>query len=108
MKWDLYSGENISVNHRLRLPTSKAPSNKKGKKKASPPDLDNVEGHVDEIWALAASTDGKYLASGGKDRRVGIWEVETMKWIKGFRGHRDSISVSGQSIVQPKRAEQLL
>ena len=63
----------------------------KGKSRAPPGD---IAGHTDEVWALALSPDGKYLASGGKDRRVGVWDVEKEEWVKGFGGHRDCISVS--------------
>lgn len=50
------------------------------------------------MLALALSGDGKYLASGGKDRKVGVWDVEKEEWVKGFGGHKDSISVSDQTI----------
>lgn len=56
--------------------------------------MEELRGHTDEIWALALSPDGKLLASGGKDRRIGVWNTETNEWVKGFGGHRDSISVS--------------
>lgn len=45
------------------------------------------------MLALAISGDGRYLASGGKDRRVGVWDVQKAEWVKGFGGHRDTISV---------------
>jgi len=60
---------------------------------------EEIEGHSDELWALSISSDGKYLATGGKDRRVGIWDVEHGAWLKGFRGHKDSISVFSLSWV---------
>jgi ribosomal RNA-processing protein 9 len=53
-------------------------------------------GHTDEVLALALSGDGKYLASAGKDRRLGVWDVEKDVWIKGFVGqmaHKDLVSV---------------
>lgn len=65
----------------------------KGKGKAS---ATEVKGHVDEVLALAVSGDGRYLASGGKDKRLSIWDVETNEFVKGFFGplcHKDSISV---------------
>ena len=65
----------------------------KGKAKALP-NTSELHGHSDEIWALALSPDGKLLASAGKDRRIGVWDVEKDEWVKGFTGHRDSISVS--------------
>ena len=55
-----------------------------------------LEGHTDEILALALSSDGKILASAGRDKRLGVWDVsgDTPKWIRSFGGHRDIISVS--------------
>ena len=84
IKWDLSSGKKLATYHKLR-PEKKAKG--KGKERAEAP------GHTDEVLALALSGDGKYLASGGKDRRVGIWDVETDKWVKGFGGHKDTVSV---------------
>ena len=65
----------------------------KGKAKALS-NASELQGHSDEIWALALSPDGKLLASAGKDRRIGVWDVEKDEWVKGFTGHRDSVSVS--------------
>ena len=67
----------------------------KGKAKAVP-NTSELQGHSDEIWALALSPDGKLLASAGKDRRIGVWDVEKDEWVKGFTGHRDSVSVSSR------------
>jgi ribosomal RNA-processing protein 9 len=79
-----------------KVRTSTATKDRKGKKRAD----GNVEGHTDEVWALALSSDGRTLASGGKDRRVGVWDVEsssgkegeTGKWRAGYGGHRDGIT----------------
>ena len=82
IRWDLRTGKKLSIASKQR--------SAKGKQKANP------DGHTDEIWTLALSSDGKYLASGGKDRVIGVWDVEnaeTISWVKGFTGHRDSISV---------------
>ena len=83
IKWDLRTGKKLFTVYKKR--------SVKGKQKADP------DGHTDEIWTLALSSDGKYLASGGKDRVIGVWDVEGangISWVKGFTGHRDSISVS--------------
>lgn len=52
------------------------------------------QGHSDEIWAMAASSDGKYIVSGGKDRRICIWSLESGQatFIKALGGHKDSIT----------------
>ncbi|THH29233.1 hypothetical protein EUX98_g4954 [Antrodiella citrinella] len=86
-KWDLQTAKKAHVFYKVR--PSKDSGKGKGKAKAEPVDLG---GHHDEIWALALSPDGRLLASGGKDKTVGVWDVEQNKWIKGFSGHRDSVS----------------
>lgn len=71
----------------------------KGKGKAR--DFDNdVNGHTDEILALAISGDGRFLVSGGRDKRIGVWtiansgqEEQPLTWLKGLTGHKDTISV---------------
>ncbi|KAI8972418.1 WD40 repeat-like protein [Trametes punicea] len=82
IKWDMHTGRQVHMFHKCRAD--------KGKGKFR--EFGDFKGHTDEIWALAISPDGKYLASGGKDRRVGVWDVENNEWVKGFGGHRDSIS----------------
>jgi len=87
IKWDLRTGKKLSTAYKQRT--------MKGKQRTNP------DGHTDEIWTLALSSDGKYLASGGKDRVIGVWDVENtdgISWVKGFTGHRDSISVSATPI----------
>ena len=61
----------------------------KGKGKAE----EDVDGHTDEVWVLALSPDGRLLESGGKDRKVGVWDVEKDVWVKGFKNHRQGVSV---------------
>jgi ribosomal RNA-processing protein 9 len=90
IKWDLVTGKKLAVFYKLRLEKK---GKGKGKQKAWSGD---VSGHTDEVLALALSGDGKHLASGGKDRKVGIWDVEKEEWVKGFGGHKDTISVSDE------------
>lgn len=58
-------------------------------------------GHTDEIWTLTPSQDGKFLATGGKDKRICIWATRSIEkssqneftsFVKSLRGHRDSIT----------------
>lgn len=49
-------------------------------------------GHYDVVLALALSDDGKFLASGGGDRKIKIWNPETCEFIYSFDGHKDAVS----------------
>lgn len=50
------------------------------------------DGHVDTILAVAASQDGKFVVTGGKDRRIVVWEAETLKPLRVFTHHRDAVT----------------
>lgn len=50
------------------------------------------QGHVDSILCVAASQDGKFVATGGKDRRIVVWDAATLKCLKVFSQHRDSVT----------------
>lgn len=45
---------------------------------------------------LAASEDGKWLISGGRDKVVGVWNVSERepRWVAGLKGHKDAVTVS--------------
>ncbi|EJD52023.1 WD40 repeat-like protein [Auricularia subglabra TFB-10046 SS5] len=85
VKWDLLTGKELARFPKLRVNSSK---DRKGKGRADT----TMEGHTDEVLALALSSDGKYLASGGKDRVLCIWDAVKGEWLRSFGGHRDSIS----------------
>ncbi|KAF3525057.1 hypothetical protein F2Q69_00050758, partial [Brassica cretica] len=48
--------------------------------------------HSRATLALAASSDGRYLATGGVDRHVHIWDVWTREQVQAFPGHRNTVS----------------
>lgn len=85
VRWDLKTGRRAATIVKLH-----PPQNLKGKGKEIA-----VEGHTDEVWALALSSDAKYLVSGGKDKKVVVWDAVEGRWIKAFGGHKDAISVRG-------------
>ncbi|KAI6179272.1 U3 small nucleolar RNA interacting protein 2 [Aphelenchoides besseyi] len=48
--------------------------------------------HVGPVRAVAISGDDRYLASGGDDKIVRIWSLETLNHVKNFAGHRAPIT----------------
>ncbi|KAF7315331.1 WD-REPEATS-REGION domain-containing protein [Mycena indigotica] len=90
IKWDLASGKRLETFFKVQPPTTA-----KGKGKQKSTTHTSVEGHTDSVLALAISSDGKYLASAGKDRRIGVWDAEKGVWMTAFIGqvgHKDVVS----------------
>lgn len=50
------------------------------------------EGHVDAILTIAASQDGKFVVTGGRDRRLIIWNAEDLTPLRVFTQHRDAVT----------------
>ncbi|KAI5810226.1 WD40-repeat-containing domain protein [Peziza echinospora] len=48
-------------------------------------------GHTDEILCVAASQDGKFVATGGKDNKIVVWDPNTLKPLRIFRQHRSPV-----------------
>lgn len=92
-------------------------SNNKGKAKQT---STASSGHKGSIYCIAASEDGRYVVTGGKDKMVGVWEVQPgsstaiprrasakakkrrsgkksgdggVQWVRGLMGHKDSVTV---------------
>ncbi|KAF9584760.1 pre-rRNA processing protein [Lunasporangiospora selenospora] len=75
IKWDLKTGKKLHL----------FPGARKG--------IEKFKGHTDHVTALAASSDNRYLASGGKDRKINIWSVEENKLIHCFKHqHKDTVT----------------
>ncbi|KAI0472026.1 WD40 repeat-like protein [Xylariaceae sp. FL0804] len=52
----------------------------------------SFQGHSGEILCVAASQDGKYVVTGGADRRIVVWDANTLKSLRVFTHHRDSVN----------------
>ncbi|KAM0251984.1 hypothetical protein ACHAP5_001309 [Fusarium lateritium] len=52
----------------------------------------NYQRHTGRILAVAASPDGKFVATGGADRKLIIYDAHALKPIKVFTHHRDAVT----------------
>ena len=50
-------------------------------------------GHTDDILSMAISGDGKFLVTGGNDKRICVWDTSTMNHLKTFTQHRGPVMV---------------
>lgn len=48
--------------------------------------------HTGAILCVAASSDGKFVATGGEDRKLIVWDAKTLRPLKVFTHHRDSVT----------------
>ncbi|KAK5630719.1 hypothetical protein RRF57_006434 [Xylaria bambusicola] len=51
----------------------------------------NFKGHVGQILCVAASDDGKFVVTGGDDKRIVVWD-SSLKPLRVFTHHRDSVT----------------
>lgn len=48
--------------------------------------------HTASILCVAASSDGKFVATGGKDKKLIIWDAATLQPLRVFTHHRDAVT----------------
>ncbi|KAK1760900.1 ribosomal RNA-processing protein 9 [Echria macrotheca] len=52
----------------------------------------NYQGHTGAILTVRASQDGKFVVTGGTDRRMVIHSADTLKPLRAFSHHRDAVT----------------
>ncbi|XP_066017060.1 U3 small nucleolar RNA-interacting protein 2-like isoform X1 [Pocillopora verrucosa] len=50
------------------------------------------KGHKGHVLCLAVTSDGKFLASGGRDKIIHIWDPASLQHVHTFKGHKDAVS----------------
>ncbi|CAM9182271.1 unnamed protein product [Ascophyllum nodosum] len=78
VRWDVETGKRFTMLPQWR--------------KAQKGKVSEVKAHSKEVLSLAVSGDGRYLASGGRDRLIKVWDCRTNTVVETFRGHQDSVS----------------
>lgn len=48
--------------------------------------------HYKQILCIAVSPDGKFVATGGADKKLIVWDANTLKPLKVFYQHRDAVT----------------
>ena len=56
-----------------------------------------LRGHLDEVKCIAYSSDGKWIASGGDDKTVRVWDADTGLELRCIKGHSEEVSAVGFS-----------
>jgi WD40 repeat protein len=62
-----------------------------GAKAAAAPLL-TLRGHTGQVWGVAFSPDGRWVASGDEDNTVKLWSAKTGELTRTFRGHSGWVS----------------
>ncbi|KAI1485735.1 WD40-repeat-containing domain protein [Biscogniauxia mediterranea] len=52
----------------------------------------NYKGHVGEILCVAASENGKYVVTGGADKRLIVHDAKSLRPLRVFTHHRDAVT----------------
>ncbi|EKG14943.1 hypothetical protein MPH_07843 [Macrophomina phaseolina MS6] len=92
IKWSIIKPEDVTAQ-----PTNKTPRRRptqvvwtKGNKNyAMDP---NYQHHTAPILCIAVSPDGRYVATGGEDKRLIVWRAEDLTPLKVFTQHRDAVT----------------
>ncbi|KAI1106113.1 WD40 repeat-like protein [Jackrogersella minutella] len=52
----------------------------------------NYQGHTADILCVAASQDGKFVVTGGADKRLIVYDGKSLKPLRTFMHHRDAVT----------------
>jgi ribosomal RNA-processing protein 9 len=82
LKWDVETGTRIAMMGRNGLPKGETPE----------PGSKRTHQNQAEVLAVAASTDGKFVACAGRDKLVHVFDTRSCELLQSFKGHQDAIT----------------
>ncbi|KAK0642284.1 putative WD repeat-containing protein C2E1P5.05 [Lasiodiplodia hormozganensis] len=92
IKWSIPSPLDPSIQHPSNLTPRTTPSQvvwtKGSKNYAKDP---TYQHHTGPILCVAVSPDGKFVATGGADKKLIVWRAEDLTPLKVFTQHRDAV-----------------
>ncbi|KAJ2869241.1 pre-rRNA processing protein [Coemansia erecta] len=88
----VYSGSKDGSLIKWERETGRRLATFRGQKKKQPTPINHALGHCDHILAVAISSDGKYVATGGRDRRIHVWSVSDDEHLGVFHQHKDAVT----------------
>src|SRR5205085_5756014 len=80
--WDATAGTLV---REFKAAPDPMPEPKKDDKNPPPKKEEGPVGHRDQVFSVALSKDGKYLASASSDKSVKLWDVATGKVVRDFQ-----------------------
>lgn len=93
VRWDLETGKKVVFpGMRTSASASRARRRARRNNSSEPQALDGSMAHSDTVLAVAASSDGRLVATAGLDRTIVVWDVRTSTVAETFTGHRDAVS----------------
>lgn len=84
----------VETGKRQKFVSDKVSGGDVGKKHGGAPWMTPAarQGSRTSLLAVSVSSDGMYLAVGGGDKKVHIWDTRSRTLLKSFPGHKDAIS----------------
>ncbi|KAI5292263.1 pre-rRNA processing protein [Ascosphaera acerosa] len=94
IKWELAAPAATTATSEKRRPPRRKPRKLAYVRGLQRTDADDgaQHGHTGAILTVAASPSGAFVATGGADRRIIVWDAATLAPLRTFSQHRDAIS----------------
>ena len=72
------------------------------------PLLATLEGHGEEVWAVAVTPDGRRAVSGSDDRTLKVWDLEQGALLATLEGHSAGVNGGGGDAGRAARGLRLV